>query len=129
VAGDHPRVLPREEMADEGRGVRIGAAQEAQEILATAPLVAREAQRRDQHREEDLLDAQRTSARLALHALEELDALLVHGIEAAREHRLEKLFLASEVVVDRREVHARRGGEAAQARRLEAVLHELRFGG
>src|SRR6185312_16241876 len=41
----------------------------------------------------------------------------------------EELFLAAEVVIDRGEVDPRGGGEAPQARRLEAVLHELGLGG
>jgi hypothetical protein len=55
---------------------------------------------------------------------EELDALVVHGIETAREHRLEELFLGPEVIVDRREVHAGRRRELPEAGGLEAVLHE-----
>ena len=106
-AADHLGVLLREEVADEGRGIGIGAAQQAQEVLAAALLVAREAQRRDQHRREDLLAGHGPVARLALEPREQVDALLVHGVEAAREHRLEELFLRAEVVVHRGEVHAR----------------------
>src|SRR6185369_6063330 len=67
--------------------------------------------------------------RLALDTVQQLDALLVERIEPACERHLEELFLAAEVVVDRREVHARRGRELAQARRLEAVDHEQLLGG
>ena len=68
-------------------------------------------------------------ARFALEARQEVEPLLVHRIEAPREHRLEQLFLAAEVIVDRREVDAGGGGDRAQARRLEAVLHEERLRG
>jgi len=128
VAADHPGVLGREEMPDEGRGIGVGAAHQAQEVVATALLVARELQGRDQHREEDLLAGQRAARGFPLDAPEELDALLVHRVEPAREDRLEELFLRAEVVVDRGEVHAGGRGEAAQARRLEAVLDEELLG-
>src|SRR5687767_7307937 len=55
VARDHPGVLHREELADERRRVGVGAAEQPQEVLAPAPLVAREPQRRHEHRREDAL--------------------------------------------------------------------------
>ena len=67
--------------------------------------------------------------RVVLEAREQREALLVHRIEPARQHRLEELFLAAEVIVDRGEVDAGRGRDLAQRRRLEAVLHEQRLGG
>ena len=63
-----------------------------------------------------------------LEARQQRDPLLVHGIEPAREHGLEQLFLAAEVVVDRGKVHAGRGGDLPQRGRLEAVLHEQLLG-
>ena len=115
-------------MADERRRIRVGAAQQPEKILAPALLVAREAQCRDQHRGEDLLHAHGARARFALELLQEFDALGVHGIEPSREDRLEQFFLGAEVVVHGGQVHAGRGSEAAQARGLEAVLHEELLG-
>jgi hypothetical protein len=111
-------------MTDERRRVRVRAPDQAQEVLPAALLVARELERGDEHGEEDLFAGRRPPDGLALDLLQQLDALLVHGIEPAREHRLEKLLLGPEVVVDRGEVHPGGGGEAAQARRLEPVLDE-----
>jgi hypothetical protein len=54
---------------------------------------------------------------------------LIHRVQPSRQHRLEQLFLASEVIVDGGEVDIRGGGDRPQARRLETVLHEKRFGG
>src|ERR1700687_4360620 len=114
-------------MANEGRRVRVRATEHLEEMLAAALLVARQAQRRDQHREENLLARKRPADRLALEFLQEENALLVHGIEPAREHRLEKLFLGTEVVVDRGEVHVRRGGKLPQARRVHTVVPATDF--
>src|SRR5258708_40031391 len=75
VAPDHLRVLRREEMADEGRRIGVRAPDQAQEVLAAALLVARELERGDEHREEELLAGERPSGRFPLDALEELDAL------------------------------------------------------
>ncbi len=38
---------------------------------------------------------------------EQVDALLVHGIEAPAQGRLEKLFLAAKMVVNRGQIHTR----------------------
>src|SRR3974390_1084006 len=95
-APDPLDVLLVQELPDERRRIGIRAAEELQEILAAALLVARELERRDQHREEDLLAGKGLAARFALEAFQQLDALLVHGIEAPAQRRLEELLLAAE---------------------------------
>src|SRR5438045_1617095 len=54
---------------------------------------------------------------------------MIHRIEPARENRLEQLFLATEVIVDRRKVHTGCSGDRAKAGGLEPVLHEEAFRG
>ena len=128
-AGDHRRVLFGEELADERRRVGIGAAQQAQKIAAAAFGVPCKQQRGDQHRRQDLLARHRVGRRRLLERGEQIDPRLVHRIEPARQHRLEQLFLAAEVVVDRSKVHPGGSGDQPQRRRLEAVLHEQRLRG
>src|SRR5258708_27740398 len=117
VTADHLGVLRGEEVADERCRIGVCAPQEPEEVLAAALLVARELERGNQHREEDLLAREWAAERLALDSLEQDDALLVHRVEAAREDRLEELFLGPEGIVDRREVDACRGGAPPQAAR------------
>ena len=42
----------------------------------------------------------------ALELRQQIDAPLVHRVEPSREHRLEQLFLAAEVIVHGCEIHA-----------------------
>src|SRR6185437_1526195 len=125
---DHRRVLFGKESADERRGVRIRASEKAQEVLAAALVIAREPQRRDEERHHDPFARQRPAPGARFQRGEKLQTRQVHWIEAPRQHRLEKLLLAAEVIVGRGEIHVGRGGDRTQARCLEAVLHEERLG-
>ena len=126
---DHRRVLLGQESPDERRGIGVRASQEPEEILAAPLGVAREPQRRHEHRRQDAIAGQRRLPGFALERRQEVEAFLVHRVEPPRQHGLEKLFLAAEVVVDRRQVDTGRSRDRPQARGLEPVLHEQRLGG
>ena len=76
--------------------------------IAAALGIACEPQRGDEHRRENLLAGQRLRGRFVLEARQQREALLVHRVETAREHRLEEIFLAAEVIVNRGQVDIRR---------------------
>ena len=128
VAHDHQRIFLRQELADERRGIGVRAAEEPQEILSAACLVARETESRDEHCADQRFARQRRRFRLALEVVEQRHALLVHRIEPALQHRLEQLFLAAEVIVDGSKVDASLGRDLPQSRRVEAVFHEQALG-
>src|SRR5437762_2532833 len=56
---DHHGILVGQKMPDERRWIGVGTPQEAQEILAAALGIARELERRNEHRRENLLAGQR----------------------------------------------------------------------
>jgi hypothetical protein len=84
----------------ERRRVGVGAAEQAQEVLAAAFRISRQLERRDEHRGEDSIARQRIGRGFALERGQQVEALLIHRVEPAGEHRLEELFLAAEVIVD-----------------------------
>ena len=75
---DHHRVLLGEELADERRRIRVGAPEQAQEVLAAALRVARELERRDEHRRQDPVAGSGCRRGFALEPGQEVDPLLVH---------------------------------------------------
>jgi hypothetical protein len=127
-ASDHHRVLFGQESPDERRRIGVGTTEQAQEILSAALSIARELERRDEHRRQDALARQHVRRRLALEARQKCDALAVHRIEASRQHGFEQLFLAAEVIADGGEVDLGQRRDLAQRRRLEAVFHEQSLG-
>ena len=126
-ARNHRRVALRQEMAQHRRGIDVGAAEQAQEILAAAPGIARDGERRNQHRREHSLATCGLVGALVF--LEQGNALFVQRVQAPREHRAEQLALAAEVIIDRRQVDLGLGGHQAQAGGFEAVFHEQAFRG
>ena len=126
---DHRRVLLGQEASDERRGIGVRASEEAEKILAAPFGVAREPQRRHEHRRQDAIAGQCRFPGFALECRQQVEALLVHRIEPPRQHGLEQHFLAAEVVVDRREVDAGGRRDRTEARGFEPVLHEQRLGG
>ena len=111
-----------------GAGSAYARPSRRRKFLPPRSRVPREPQRGDEHRRQDALARDGVRRGLVLERAQEVEPLLVHRVEPSREHGLEQLFLAAEVVVDRREIDAGRGRDRAQARRLEAVLHEQRLG-
>ena len=78
-------------------------------------------------RDQNPFAGERRRSRLRFEPRQQFKPQLVHRIEAARQYRLEQLFLAAEMIVHRSEVHLGRRSDRAQAGRLEAVLHEQRL--
>src|SRR6202012_5137298 len=96
-------VMSVQKVANERRGIGISAAQQTQKGLAAHSRVARQTQRRNEHRAEHVLAGQ-TCAEHGVETIEQLEPLLVEPIEPARQHRMNQRFLAAEVIVDRRQI-------------------------
>ena len=95
-----------------GAGSAYARPSRRRKFLPPRARIARELERGNEQRGEDALARRAASRRpTRARAVEQRDALLVHRIEPAREHRLEQLFLAAEVIVDRGEVDPRCGSD------------------
>ena len=84
-----------------GAGSAYARPEQPEEVLAAARRVARELQRREEQRRQDPVAGHRSGRRRLLELGQQREAALVHRVEPAREHCLEQLFLAAEVVVHR----------------------------
>lgn len=125
-AHGHRRIVGAEKVANESGGVRISAAEQAQKSFAADARIAREPQRRNEHRAEHMLTGQ-TLAEHPVEAFEQLHPLLVEAVETARQHRVNQRLLAAEVIVDGREVDLGARSDLAQRHGLVSTIDEERL--
>ena len=106
----------------------VGTAQQAHEGAAARARVADHLQAGADEGADDRLGCKRLAVRVCFEPVELGEALGIHRIEPPAEHCFDQRVLRAEVVIDRGEIDARRGGEHAHRGCFETMVHEQLFG-